>query len=57
MTLFIIGTIIFFALHLLPSLPLRASLVVNMGAKKYKTLCEALNVNWLNVMGSYSSGC
>jgi uncharacterized membrane protein len=37
-TLLIIGTVIFFGLHLLPSLQLRAVLVAKLGAKKYRIL-------------------
>lgn len=50
MTLLIIGTILFFALHLLPSLPLRANLVDKMGVKKYKLLFSLLSVLGLGLI-------
>ena len=43
MTLLSIETDFFFASHLLPTLPLRASLVANMGAKQYKILFSLIS--------------
>jgi uncharacterized membrane protein len=50
MTLLIIGTVLFFALHLLPSLPLRASLVANMGANQYKILFSLISALGLGLI-------
>ena len=51
MIILVIGTIMFFTLHLLPSLkPIRASLVSYMGAKNYKVLFSLISVLGLGLM-------
>lgn len=50
MTILIIGTFIFFALHLLPSLPIRASIVAKWGLKKYKILFSLVSILGLGLI-------
>lgn len=50
MTLLILGTIIFFILHLLPSLPLRTKLVEMMGAKQYKIAFSLFSILGLGLI-------
>lgn len=50
MTLLIIGIIIFFGIHLLPSLPLRARLIAKVGDKKYKILFSLISILGLGLI-------
>ena len=44
MTLLIVGTIIFFGIHLVPSAPFKTGLVTRLGAQKYKMLFSVFSL-------------
>jgi uncharacterized membrane protein len=50
MTLLIIGIIIFFGIHLLPSLPLRTRLITKVGDKKYKIVFSLVSILGLGLI-------
>ena len=50
MTLLIIGTIIFFGLHMVPSAPFKPNLVASLGAKKYKIIFSIFSVLGLGLI-------
>lgn len=50
MIILVIGTMIFFTLHLLPSLPIRANFVSYMGAKNYKILFSLISLLGLGLI-------
>lgn len=50
MTLLIIGTIIFFGIHMLPSAPFKPSLVASLGAKKYKMIFSIFSLLGLGLI-------
>jgi len=47
MTLLIIGTVIFFAIHLVPSLPLKQTIITAVGPQKYKLIFSACSLSGL----------
>jgi len=50
MTLLVIGTIIFFAIHLVPSAPFKENLVASLGANKYKAVFSVISLLGLGLI-------
>ena len=50
MTLLIIGSIIFFGIHMVPSAPFKANLVANLGAQKYKMIFSVVSLLGLGLI-------
>jgi uncharacterized membrane protein len=50
MTLLIIGTIIFFGIHMVPSAPFKPGLVASLGAKKYKMIFSIFSLLGLGLI-------
>lgn len=50
MTLLIIGSIIFFGIHMVPSAPIKAGLVASLGAQKYKLIFSIFSLVGLGLI-------